>query len=242
MDYDRLAEVYEAHRTADRTVVVALATQADVGPDARVLEVGCGTGNHISALRAATGCEAWGVEPSSEMRARVRDPGLAVVGGAAEELPFGDGVFDLAFSVDVVHHLADLDAALGEAHRVLRPGGSLCLATDDEETIRSRLHSRYFPETVAVELARYPSGETVRDALAAAGFGSVREMRTAVAYTVSDSRAYRDGAFSSLLLIDDEAHAAGLERLERDLAAGPLEAVASHVLLWARRPDAVRSS
>jgi SAM-dependent methyltransferase len=43
----------------------------------------------------------------------------------AERLPFGNEEFDLVFGHAVLHHLPDLDAALGELHRVLRRGGTL---------------------------------------------------------------------------------------------------------------------
>jgi SAM-dependent methyltransferase len=43
----------------------------------------------------------------------------------AESLPFEDGSFDLVFGHAVLHHLPDLNTALSEFHRVLRPGGSL---------------------------------------------------------------------------------------------------------------------
>lgn len=41
----------------------------------------------------------------------------------ATQLPFADGSFDLVYSHGVLHHLADTNLAIGEIHRVLRPGG-----------------------------------------------------------------------------------------------------------------------
>jgi len=48
-----------------------------------------------------------------------------------------DAQFHLKFCVNVIHHLDNRTGALEEAHRVLHPGGALCLATDSN-TIRSR--------------------------------------------------------------------------------------------------------
>jgi len=48
---------------------------------------------------------------------------VSVRQGAAEQLPFASGAFDLVVSRFSAHHWADLDAGLSEARRVLRPGG-----------------------------------------------------------------------------------------------------------------------
>jgi ubiquinone/menaquinone biosynthesis C-methylase UbiE len=233
VDYDTLAGPYAAHRRADEAVVAAL--HARVGEAARVVEAGCGTGDHIGALHAATGCFAVGVDPSKEMLAvaRARYEGVAFERGSAERLPLPDAAAELVFSVDVVHHLGDVFAACAEAYRVLTPGGHACTVTEDAAAIRARLHSRYFPETVAVELARYPMLTAIRAALTAAGFVEVHEQRTESPYLVEDARAYAEKTFSSLHLIGEDAHRAGLERLERDL---PAAGVWRAVLVWARKP------
>ena len=53
---------------------------------------------------------------------------LALVRNAAEYLPFSSGSLDLVTSRAAIHHFEDLDRALDELHRVLRPGGSLVVA------------------------------------------------------------------------------------------------------------------
>ena len=238
LDYDALADPYAAHRRADPAVVGALQAGASLETRTRVLEVGCGTGDHIGALRAATGCVALGVDPSAEMLAvaRAREPEIAFELGSAEALSIADGSLDFVFSVDVVHHLSNLAAACTELARILRRGGLTCIVTDDEASIRSRLHARYFPESVGVELERYPTIAELRGALADAGFSGIAEQRTEAVSIVRDASPYAEKAFSSLHLIGDDAHRAGLERLERDLQSRPVEAVSRAVLVWATKP------
>jgi len=97
-----------------------------------VLEVGCGSG-FASQLFAEAGANVtavdlteWAVETT---RARFAAFGLAgdVRQADAELLPFEDGSFDVVFSWGVIHHTTDMDRALRELVRVLRPGGKLVL-------------------------------------------------------------------------------------------------------------------
>jgi ubiquinone/menaquinone biosynthesis C-methylase UbiE len=111
----------------------ALVAQAELHDEARVLEIGCGTANlTIRAKRAHPGVELTGIDPDPRALARARRKarGLSNVRfekGYAQELPYADGSFDRVLSSMMLHHLdADVKAAaLAEAFRVLRPGGSL---------------------------------------------------------------------------------------------------------------------
>lgn len=94
----------------------------------RVLEVGVGLGtDFVRFVRA--GAEATGVDLTEAAVAAVRER-LALEGmeadlrvADAEELPFGDGEFDLVYSWGVLHHTPNTRRALAEVRRVLRPGG-----------------------------------------------------------------------------------------------------------------------
>jgi len=233
VSYDPLAEAFAAHRRVDGAALDALLRVGRVGPSSRVLEIGCGTGNYSIALGEATGARCCGLDPSRKMLAiaRARSAAIPFVQGTAEALPFPDALCDLVFFVDVAHHLNDPVRSLTEAVRVARPAGAVCVVTEDEPALRARLHARYFPEVVAIELARYPTIERLRGILRATGCERVEEQRTVSPLSVRDIRPYRDRAFSSLHHIPDEAHHRGLERMRRDLEAGPLETELHHVLL-----------
>jgi SAM-dependent methyltransferase len=88
----------------------------------RILDVGCGTGANLEMLSRFG--EAEGVDVSEDALAFCRARGLERVRlGAAEQLPYEDGSFDLVTALDVVEHLDDDAAGLREMRRVLRPGG-----------------------------------------------------------------------------------------------------------------------
>jgi ubiquinone/menaquinone biosynthesis C-methylase UbiE len=239
LDYDRLAADYARHRRLHPGVLANLIERGGLTSVSRVLEVGCGTGNYISAISERAGCPCGGLDPSAEMLATAREqaPAIAFLQGRAESLPFEDESIDLLFSVDVIHHVGDRPAFFREALRVLSPGGRICTATDSEDDIaRRRPLSSHFPETVAVELRRYPRIGVLHGEMSDAGFAEVGDAQVELAYELSDVQPYRDRAFSSLHLIDDAAFAAGLARLESELRQGSTAALSLYTLVWGRKP------
>lgn len=234
INYDQLAADYAANRRVHPGVFAGLHAAIDRGMT--VLEIGCGTGNYIGALHAATGATCSGIDPSTGMlaMARRRWPDVHFEQAPGEALPFAAAHFDFAFSVDVVHHLTDPAASLHEARRVLRLGGALCTVTDSARIIETRMPlSIYWPETVAVELARYHPIAQVQAWLYAAGFTTFREETVEHSYVLSDAAPYRARSYSALQLIDDAAFARGLTALEADLTQhGALLCTARYTLLW----------
>jgi ubiquinone/menaquinone biosynthesis C-methylase UbiE len=238
IDYDAIAAAYARNRQLHPRVLEALCH--DLGPTSTVLEVGCGTGNYIAAIQETIGCACWGLEPSAGMlaQARARSQAVTFRQSSAESLDVPDRVFDLVFSVDVIHHVTDRPAYIREALRVLKPGGRLCTVTDSEWVIRNRVPlSSYFPETIAHELARYPRIAELRAWMGAAGFEHVAEEMVERWYDLTDAQAYCDKAFSALHLIPQDAFTRGLARLEADLAQGPLPCVSRYTLVWGKRVD-----
>lgn len=96
----------------------------EVRPGARVLDVGCGTGFNVRRL-SARGFEVTGLEPAEGMRSRAieNNPGVEIVAGDIELLPFGTNSFDLVTAIEVIRYLRDPSRAVAELARVLRPGG-----------------------------------------------------------------------------------------------------------------------
>ena len=107
------------------------ALPALLDPSWTVGDLGCGTGETSAAL-APFVARTIGVDRSGEMlqaaRRRLRDmPAAEVRRGELEALPIEDGELDAAVMLLVLHHVPDPSAALGEAGRVLKPGGRFVL-------------------------------------------------------------------------------------------------------------------
>jgi SAM-dependent methyltransferase len=239
LDYDTLAREYAAHRTVHPEVVRELAEVGRIRPESYLLEIGCGTGNYVGSLAKASGCRGWGIDPSREMISRGRDrwPDVEFRQGGAETFePDGLGPFDLVFSVDVIHHVQDPLEAYRRSHRLLRSGGFICTVTDSEAIIRTRQPlAAFFPETIDVDLARYPSTAELRSLMRTAGFSGIHEGVVEFSYVTKDISPYRDRAFSCLHLIPDAAFRRGLARLEEAARGDGVDCVSRYVLLWGRR-------
>jgi len=235
LDYDRIAADYAAHRQVHPEVLESLASTNDDFPHPRVLEVGCGTGNYIIALERLAGSNCWGIDPSEGMlsKATERSSSVHFLLGRAEALNCSSRLFDLVFSVDVIHHVRDHLLYFIEAYRVLRLGGKVCTVTDSDWIIRNRQPlATYFPETIEPEIDRYPRIPELRDFMEQVGFDQVTEEFVEFDYQLTGIQAYRDKAFSALHLIPEDAFQRGIERMERDLITGPIPCVSRYVLLW----------
>ncbi len=92
----------------------------------RVFEAGCGIGSYLVRLQKEAG-QAVGLDIELERLRQAQQGADQVVCGAGESLPFPDGAFDLVLSHEVIEHVQDDRAAVGEIVRTLRPGGRLVL-------------------------------------------------------------------------------------------------------------------
>lgn len=121
----------------------------------QALDAGCGTGAFLVPLaRRLTpqGATVIGLDLAEgtlgQARARVQAEDLPVncVIGDVEALPFDDGSFDLVLANYMLYHVPNLEQAIAELRRVLRPGGMLLAATNGEGHMRDlwRLEEQAF--------------------------------------------------------------------------------------------------
>jgi arsenite methyltransferase len=147
-------------------------------PGERVLDVGAGPGLLAAAIAEATGSSGLvcGIDVSEPLLAAARRVCVHLSSvefrhSDATQLPFPDQTFDAAVSVQVLEFVHDVDAALSEIHRVLRPGGRAVIVDTDWDSIvwHSSNHERmsrilaaweqhaahtYLPRTLANKLCR----------------------------------------------------------------------------------------
>jgi ubiquinone/menaquinone biosynthesis C-methylase UbiE len=140
---ERLATILEL-RAADpqqRAMLDAYLSQIELGPAARVLEIGCGTGavSRIVAGRPDV-ADVVGIDPSAVLVAKARElapaqANLAYEEGDGRALRFPDEDFDAVVVHTTLCHIPQPDRVLAEAFRVLRRGGTLAICDGDYSTI-----------------------------------------------------------------------------------------------------------
>lgn len=117
------------HNVLDKPMLARVARLAQAQPVLQVLDVGCGEGRFCRAL-AAQGHVTVGIDPAPSLiaQAQARHPEGDYRLAGAEALPVGDGAFDLVVSYLSLIDIDDIETAIAEMVRVLRPGGRLLIA------------------------------------------------------------------------------------------------------------------
>ncbi len=107
-------------------------------PQARILDVGCGSGAMLEQL-AAAGCQhlfGLDIAPPADSPSGIT---YCACDLDAPRTPWPDAFFDLALSVEVFEHVENLGSLLAELGRLLAPGGHLLLTTPNVHAIEARL-------------------------------------------------------------------------------------------------------
>lgn len=116
-----------------------MAGELDLRDDDTLLEVGCGSARllaeHASAVPFIAGIDISPIQVDmarKRLAARISAGTAQVVLGTATSLPWPDGRFSVVASLNCLKFVPDPVKALGEMHRVLRPGGRLVLTIDKQ--------------------------------------------------------------------------------------------------------------
>ena len=132
-----------------------MAEAISLGPEARVLDLGCGYGSTARYLAGNFGCAVTGTNISEReldtARSRATEAGLDHLLSFEyedfHELRYANGSYDVVWSQEAFLHAVDKNAVLSECRRVLKPGGSLIFTDilvrrDTPETDRERIYDR----------------------------------------------------------------------------------------------------
>jgi demethylmenaquinone methyltransferase / 2-methoxy-6-polyprenyl-1,4-benzoquinol methylase len=194
--FDRIAPVYDV---MNRVMTAGLdlrwrrlAAESVVRPGDRVLDAACGTGDLAIADKKAGASRVTGLDFSEKMLERARRKAqLEWVQGDMLALPFADATFDAATVGFGVRNVADLELALRELRRVVRPGGRVAILeiTQPRGPLKP-FFSLWFDRIVPLlgkvlpggsaytylpaSVKRFPSAEGLVELMREAGFGDVQ--------------------------------------------------------------------
>lgn len=166
-------------------------------PGARIADLGCGSGVFTNMLREA-GYSAVGVDISPKLIevGKSKYPGLELIEGDIENLPFVDGSLDGVLLSGVVHHFPDPRRCVAEVHRTLCRGGKF-MAFDPNRwnpfmwAYRDR-SSPFYSSTGVTENERPVLADQVRAVFKQAGFAVATDYLSGLSYRyVASPRARR---------------------------------------------------
>jgi 2-polyprenyl-3-methyl-5-hydroxy-6-metoxy-1,4-benzoquinol methylase len=153
----------------------------------RLLEVGCGWGELAERMAREIDASVVAIDQSPRMVELACSRGVDARVGDVQRLPFSDGEYDAVVAARMLYHVPDLDGALAECARVLRPGGVLVAVTnsarDFEELwdfVGRELSDRYLTfrsENGARALARHFGPVVRRDVIADVTFENAEAVR-----------------------------------------------------------------
>lgn len=167
-EYDQWFEdhrpAYESELEAIRTLLPGTGTG---------MEVGIGTGRFAAPLGIHIG-----VEPSQAMREIAQSRNINAMNGVAEALPFPDGSYDYVLFVTTICFVNSLEQAFAEAHRVLKPGGSILVGFVNRNSALGREYEKKRNESRFYREAVFRSVEEIATSLDQAGFGAFQYVET----------------------------------------------------------------
>ena len=229
-------------RTAENSAAYLL---PHLQPGQRLLDVGCGPGTITVDL---AGRVAPGATVGMDRATEVVEAAAAASNGAATfevgnvyELRFGDGSFDVVHAHQVLQHLSDPVAALGEMRRVCAPGGLVAARDSDYRGMiwfpAEPALDRWLELYEAVARANRAEPDAGRHLLGwarAAGFGGVTPSASAWCYARPDDRAWWAGLWADRMT----GSAIGPQARELGLATQTdLDEMAEGWRRWARHDD-----
>ena len=105
-----------------------------------VLDVGVGTGRLLELLDAK---QRYGIDISIQYLKKVKKLGIDVVCSKVEDMPFEDSSFDIVLATDIIEHVLDLNDAIDQITRVLKPKGYFLFRVPYKEDIEPYLIEEY---------------------------------------------------------------------------------------------------
>lgn len=145
---------------------------------ARVLEVGCATGDFLKS--AGQQFDMWGLDISefAVEQARLNNPEISgqIKAGLVEEQIFPDNFFDGIVLWDVIGHLWDPVGVVGELTKMLKPGGILAISTPNIGTFSARIMGKHWHFMVVPEQLCFFNRNTINLLLKTVGLKSVNWM------------------------------------------------------------------
>lgn len=168
--YDRWIDKYPA---VFQSKLLAIKAVWPGGEQLISVEIGTVSGRLAAAL-----CIHEGLQTATGLETAAEQIPVATIPGLAEDLPYGNEQADVILMNGCISHVKDVPRALKEAHRVLKPGGTLILSFIDRNSELASHYETHLSQGAFRPCARLYTAEEVQTLLNQAGFQQLNFSQT----------------------------------------------------------------
>jgi ubiquinone/menaquinone biosynthesis C-methylase UbiE len=225
-DYASSFEKYRSQTTETTAALIrSILRYVPSSPQARVIDIGCGTGHYALLLVSGTEAKIFATDLSRAMveRGQEKDNAQDVSWFLSDacRMPFAGESFDAALLFLVLHVVKDSTKALQEAYRILRPGGHCLILAHSHFQLGRQTVFRFFPEARKLNKRRMLSLTKLKELVREIGFHHLRTEEFVEATTYSRDaflERVRSKPNTSLRSINDADFRRRYEALEATVA------------------------
>ncbi len=183
--YDGISPIYNEIRLDPKTnfqATIDLIVNSIQNKQGLILDIGCGTGKYAQELEKH-GFSTVGIDKSVSQINEAKKIIKALIADATN-LPFDANQFDACLMIMMIHHMnsSERRQAFSEASRVLNDNGLLIIKTASHEDLKKRITSKFFPDTVAIDLVRYPEIDALQYELSEYFYSKVQNIAVEVSF------------------------------------------------------------
>ena len=239
INYDEYADLYSQYRNASNRVISNILEQTKESSIRNVLEIGCGTADHLFVLKQMMKFNGFGFDKSREMlkEASAKNPGLTLTtGNASKVFPYESSKFDLAYSINVIHYIDNIEQYFNEAYRTLEDNGLMLTVTVSIDEMQQNI-CRYFPEFGLDNIKSKGLVDRIVQVMNDLEFKDVYITKSDYQYKMSDEdlKPFENKVFAWLKLLSDKGFNEGIGLMRQDLLNGSCIGSENFTYIWGRK-------
>lgn len=217
--YEKVSNEYNNIRLDaknDRENVIGIIKKYSNSNNAKVLDIGCGTGKYGEMMQE-NGYTVVGID-KSETQINQAKQLIEAYEGDAINLPFKDESFDICTMIIMIQQLSKKERikAFKEAHRVLKTNGILFIKTCSHEDLQYRFTAKFFPKTLEIDKTRYPDITELRNELSI--FSKIEIENSSIIVEKSKAKyldQYKKRGTSNFSFLTDKEICEGIKEFEK---------------------------
>lgn len=216
--YEKIGNEYNNIRLDaknDRENVIEIIKKYVNTKNARILDIGCGTGKYGEMMQE-NGYKVVGIDKSVTQINQAKQI-IEAYEADATNIPFEDNSFDVCTMIIMIQQLSKEDRikAFKEVHRILKPNGILIIKTCSHDDLKYRFTAKFFPRTLEIDKSRYPDITDLKNELS--NFTKIEIENSSIIVEKSKEKylnQYKKRGTSNFSFLTDEEICEGIKKFE----------------------------